>query len=122
MIRFIRFYAYPWQITRQQKVAIQQTLKARLMGLQLDHNASQKNLDDQGTLLSMMEKLTAEVAEGKIAAAGAVHAKTNLLKVDKCEHRTTCTDNPAVEIAVKVRVDKVSMTAVHPQNDSYPIF
>lgn len=55
LIRFIRFYAYPWEITRQQKVAVQQTLKARLNGLQQEKQPSSRSQNDQEILLRMMD-------------------------------------------------------------------
>lgn len=56
------------------------------------------------------------------SAPGFFNTKSSLLKIDKTAKRMTCLENTATEVAVNVRVEKVSMTAIHPQNDSYPVF
>ena len=48
-------------------------------------------------------------------------ARSSLLTIDKTQKRIDCAENNTVSIAVSVKVDEITMVAIHPQNETYPI-
>lgn len=46
----------------------------------------------------------------------------HIFSIDKCKRRTTCLEDTTVLNSVDLKVGKLTLLAIHPQNDTYPLF
>lgn len=151
-LRFIRFYKYPADVYRDEKISIQQSFKSKLQNLMQESRQQQRdplsNLEGadpdraqkRQRALQQMEQLQRiirrdsrrvkvkphespqKVQRSNSVRVGKADDENKLMQVDKIQKRHSCEDDTTIVVQIRVAVQRVKIVAIHPQNSSYPVF
>ena len=53
---------------------------------------------------------------------GKANDENKLMQLDKIQKRHSCEDDTTIVVQIRVAVQKLKIVAIHPQNNSYPVF